>query len=180
MLYTRKGDTGTTIFFGTKRRFPKNSSRIEALGALDELNSLLGLCKAKSKRKIAAVLDDAQNDLFIIQAEIAAAYARSGKKLPEGRVHEIEKVVDGIEKKIPKIAHFTVPGGSELSALLDYARAVSRRAERRLVTLHESSERLISESSRAYANRLSSLFYALTRLVNHRAGITETPPRYRS
>ena len=176
MLYTRKGDTGTTIFFGTKRRFPKNSSRIEALGALDELNSLLGLCKAKSKRKIAAVLDDAQNDLFIIQAEIAAAYARSGKKLPEGRVHEIEKVVDGIEKKIPKIAHFTVPGGSELSALLDYARAVSRRTERVVIALGKKES--VSAPVLRCMNRLSSLLFALARYANTLYGVKEKAPRY--
>ena len=81
---------------------------------------------------------------------------------------------------MPPIKTFLVPGGTELSARLDIARAVARRAERRLVTLHESGERTVSESSRAYANRLSSLLYALTRLTNHRAGIVENPPQYRN
>ena len=80
---------------------------------------------------------------------------------------------------MPEIKTFLVPGGTELSARFDITRAVSRRVERRLVALHESGERTISESSRAYANRLSSLFYALTRLTNHRAGAREVPPQYR-
>mgnify|MGYP001565828882 FL=1 len=79
-----------------------------------------------------------------------------------------------------EIKTFLVPGGTEFAARLDIARAVSRRAERRLVTLHESGERAVSDSSRAYANRLSSLFYALGRLANHRAGVGEVQPQYRA
>ena len=122
------------------------------------------------------ILEDVQDHLFTIQAEVAGAQ----KSVPQSSVETLSAMIHSIEKELPEIKTFVVPGGTEFSARLDIARAVSRRAERRLVTLHQSGERNISESSRAYANRLSSLFYALGRLVNHRAGVSEVKPHYRA
>ncbi|MBI4093488.1 cob(I)yrinic acid a,c-diamide adenosyltransferase [Candidatus Kaiserbacteria bacterium] len=185
-LFTGKGDKGATKLFDTPNgeRVSKSSLVFECLGQLDELNTIAGWCKVEAQsnrqraigdRTIAEILHEVQDHLFTIQAEAAGAQ----KSVPQESVEVMSSRINAIEKELPKIASFLVPGGTELSARLDIARAISRRAERRLVTLHESGERAISESSRAYGNRLSSLFYALARLVNHRASVSEKPPSYR-
>ncbi len=182
-LFTGKGDDGTTKLFdsGPGKRATKASPIFECLGMLDELNTLVGWCKVAcppdliaQERPVKIILHDVQDHLFTIQAEVAGA----PKSIPLSSVEMLGVLINRIETEMPPIKTFLVPGGTELSSRLDIARAVSRRAERRLVTLHESGERLVSESSRAYANRLSSLLYALVRLANHRAGVSESPPSY--
>ena len=182
-FFTGKGDDGTTKLFDSEpgKRVNKTSPIFECLGMLDELNTLVGWCKAEcpgdlvvEERKMKLILHDVQDNLFTLQAEVAGAQ----KHIPLSSVEQLGVLINRIEAKMPPVKTFLVPGATELSARLDIARAVSRRAERRLVTLHESGERTISESSRAYGNRLSSLLYALTRFVNRRAGVEETPPHY--
>ena len=182
-LFTGKGDDGSTKLFDSEpgKRASKSSPIFECLGMLDELNTLVGWCKAGcpedlvvQERRMKMILHDVQDHLFTLQAEVAGA----PKSVPLSSVEMLGVLINKIEGEMPPIKTFLVPGGTELSARLDIARAVARRAERRLVTLHESGERLISESSRAYANRLSSLLYALTRLTNHRAGVEEKSPNY--
>lgn len=184
-LFTGKGDGGTTKLFDSEpgKRASKASPIFETLGMLDELNTLVGWCKAGSpddfmvlEQKLRLVLHDVQNHLFTLQAEVAGAQ----KSIPLSSVEALGVLINRIEAEMPPIKTFLVPGATELSSRLDIARAVARRAERRLVTLHESGERAISEPGRAYANRLSSLLYALTRLVNHREGVVENPPAYLS
>jgi len=184
-FFTGKGDGGTSKLFdsGPGKRVPKSSPIFECLGMLDELNTLVGWCKACAREadevlgmKMRLVLHDVQDHLFTLQAEVAGAE----KSIPLSSVEKLGEFIKNVEAQMPPVTTFLVPGATELSARLDIARAVSRRAERRLVTLHESGERLVSESSRAYANRLSSLLYALTRHVNHTAGIEEKPPQYRA
>ncbi|MDP3645582.1 MAG: cob(I)yrinic acid a,c-diamide adenosyltransferase [bacterium] len=184
-FFTGKGDQGTTKLFDTPSgmRVTKSSPIFECLGQLDELNTIVGWCKIAcpedflvGEKKGREVLHEVQDYLFTIQAEAAGAK----KVVPHESVEWLSACVTSIEKSLPEVKSFLVPGGTEFSARLDIARAVSRRAERRLVMVHESGERTISESSRAYANRLSSLFYALTRLANHRAGVVEQPPQYRN
>lgn len=180
MLYTRKGDKGDTYFFGSKKRASKSSCQTEALGALDEINTLLGLCRAKAKnteiqiegKSIYAILEVVQQNLFIIQAAVAGA----DKKITQAKIDEIEKIVDSIERELPPIKTFFLPGATELSALLDYARAVSRKTERRIVKQSEKSK--VAPEILQYLNRLSSLLYALVRIVNSRSGIEEIPPTY--
>ena len=185
-FYTGKGDGGMTKLFDTPsgQRVTKTSPIFEALGMLDELNGLTGWCKAGCPedfevvgRKGKTILRDVQDHLFTIQAEVAGA---PGKSVPQQSVERLGEFIKEIERALPPVTSFLVPGGTELSARLDITRAVSRRVERRLVGLHESGEREISASSRAYANRLSSLFYALTRFVNNDARIEESPPSYLS
>jgi len=183
-LFTGKGDRGTTKLFDCPPgvRVSKSSPIFEALGMLDELNCIIGWCKvgapkdmlAADGREFAAVLHEVQDHIFTIQAEVAGA----SKSVQAESVEAMSKHINAIEKELPKIKSFLVPGGSELAARLDIARAISRRVERRLVTLHESGEREVGEHSRAYANRLSSLLYALGRLANARAGVSENPPAY--
>ncbi len=177
MLYTGKGDNGTTKVFGCdQQRISKSSELPEALGALDELNAFLGFVKMRSsgELRIAGALRDAQEKLFIVQAEVAGA----DKKVDTSAVKQVEDIVNDIEKEIPPLIGFSIAGGTELSALLDVARTLARRAERRIIAVKELGLRDVSPDTMTYMNRLSSLLFALARLANHLAGVSEETPRY--
>jgi len=185
MLYTGKGDNGTTSTFGScNQRISKSSAVAEALGTLDEANSFLGLVKTNVRasemrvteegNSLSVVIDSVQQNLFIVQAELAGA----DKHIEESKVVEMEAVIDTIEKELPPIKSFFVSGGTELGAILDFARTLARRAERRVVAVAEEGGQGVDKDTLAYLNRLSSLLYALARQVNHKSGITEEPPRY--
>ncbi len=177
MLYSGKGDGGTTKMFGCdQQRISKSSELPEALGSLDELNAFLGFVKMRSagESRIADALREVQEELFIIQAEVAGA----DKRVAENSVKHVEALVNGIEKEIPPLKGFSIAGGTELSALLDVARTLARRAERRTIAVKELSLRELSPLTMAYLNRLSSLLFALARLANHLAGVCEENPRY--
>lgn len=176
-LFTGKGDNGTTTAFGCdQQRISKSSELPEALGALDELNAFLGFVKMRGagEAHIADALRDAQETLFIIQAEAAGADKRVGESV----VKDIEKMVNDIEKEIPPLKGFSIAGGTELSALLDVARTLARRAERRLISAKDVQACAPSAETLAYMNRLSSLLFALARLANHLAGVAEETPKY--
>jgi cob(I)alamin adenosyltransferase len=188
-FFTGKGDSGTTTTFGCdQQRISKSSELPEALGTLDELNSFLGLCKVRAKQvqdsgvtidgaelHTSGILRDVQETLFIIQAETAGAE----KKVGEAKVAHLSSIIDAIENEIPPIKAFSIAGGTELSALLDVARTLARRAERRLIGVHELKLANLGEHTRAYMNRLSSLLFALARLANHKSGISEENPSYK-
>ena len=184
-LYTGKGDNGTTKTFNDNRRVSKHSSVIEALGALDEMNSFLGLAKthadkhggvadSKNERSFASVIHGVQNDLFTVQAELAGAE----KYVGEERVEHMNALINRIDKELPEITTFFIPGGTTLAAWLDVARTQARRAERRVIAAVDEGAAEFDENTLAYLNRLSSLLYALARLANHRAGYEEEPPHY--
>lgn len=172
MLYTRHGDKGKTTLYCCQKKLSKSAAVIEAMGAFDELCSLLGIVKtiAKKNKFVLAELHKAQENIFIIQAILAGA----NKNFKKQKVTELETTIDNIEKKLPKIKSFTIPGGTELGAILDYARAVARRAERRALAL--SKKYALRAEVLAYLNRLSSLLYALARLANCK--IKEKAPLY--
>lgn len=184
MLYTRKGDSGTTKTLKQKsgERVSKASCTTEALGTLDELNSFLGLCKVKSgnlKWKVegksaSEIVNQVQQNLFIVQAELAGA----DKTIKPSKVGEIETYVDKMEEQMPPIKSFFVSGGTEMGAMFDVARTFVRRAERTVIRAIEAGEITIGEHTRAYLNRLSSLCYALARFANFKAGKKEEPPSY--
>lgn len=182
MLYTRKGDGGTTKTFGCDQRISKSSAIAEALGSLDEVNSLLGLCKVRAKesglsaagRTFEDVVHSLQSNLFIVQAEVAGA----DKTITEEKVKEVERIVDEIEKELPPIKTFFISGGTELAALFDVTRTLARRAERRVVAVVDEKTREVSPHTLAFLNRLSSILYAFARLSNHKSGITEVSPDY--
>lgn len=183
MLYTRKGDNGTTGLFGCNQRLSKSSNIAEALGAVDELNSLLGLIRSFAetqkffikKRVLSDIILSVQEDLFIIQAELAGA----DKHLKKLAINKLEQIIAQIESELAPIKSFLIPGSSELSAYLDLARAVSRRAERRVVLASEEGQIKIKPHTLAYLNRLSSLLYALARLLSQREGAKELKPSYK-
>ena len=184
MLYTGKGDDGKTRIFGSDARIPKSAAIIEALGALDETNSFLGLVKVRAAEagydfgeygKVADIVHRIQEQLFIIQAELAGAE----KAITAEQVAWLEKLVQSIERELPPIRTFFISGGSELAALFDIARTLARRAERRVTAVAEEGSAKLSDTTRAYLNRLSSALYALARLANHLAGRNEDAPTYR-
>ncbi len=185
MLYTRKGDSGTTKTFDAKpgERISKSSCQTEALGTLDELNSFLGLAKVKSRnagfgvseKSFEEIVQSIQQSLFIVQAELAGA----PKSIPAEKITETEKIIDTVESEMPPIKTFFISGGTELAATFDFARTLARRAERKVVAHNEISAKKMSETSMSYLNRLSSLLYALARLANFKSGIAEEPPNYR-
>ena len=177
MLYTGKGDGGTTKVFGCdQQRISKSSELPEALGALDELNAFLGFVKmrAQGEPRIGSVLRETQETLFIVQAEVAGA----DKRVTRDKIEATEALINGIEKEIPPLKGFSIAGGTELSALLDVARTLARRAERRVIAAEEAHARAVTPETKAYLNRLSSLLFALARLANHLAGVAEETPRY--
>ena len=174
MLYTRKGDTGTTKTFGCDQRVSKSSSIAEALGSLDEINSFLGLLKIKAGWDVAEKIGQIQQDLFIIQAELAGA----PKTITEAKVKWLEEIIDGIEKTLPPIKTFFVSGGVELAALSDIARTIARRAERRVIKVVDGGKITVGKETLAYLNRLSSVLYAFARNFNHLANIKEEAPQY--
>ena len=179
MLYTRKGDNGTTKTFGCDQRISKSSAVAEALGAMDEANSFLGLAKVKTAAAgndaQASFIHSIQENLFIIQAEIAGA----DKHIEPAKVVILETETDRIEKELPPITTFFISGGTELAATFDVARTIARRAERRVVQVHEEGTVKVGDQTLAYLNRLSSILYAWARYANHQAGIKENAPQYK-
>ncbi|MDO8482360.1 MAG: cob(I)yrinic acid a,c-diamide adenosyltransferase [bacterium] len=183
MLYTRAGDKGTTKTFGCDQRISKSSAVAEALGSLDETNSFLGLCKIRSagtgfrvgKERFEQIVHHVQQNLFIVQAELAGA----PKTITKQKVKEVEKLVDSIEKELPPIKTFFICGGVELAAFFDVARTIARRTERRVVAVVDEGRVKVGKETLAYLNRLSSLLYALARLSNHKCAINEEPPSYK-
>jgi len=94
-------------------------------------------------------------------------------------IKEIEMIIDTIEQKLPPVKSFFIPGGSELSAIIDFARTVARRAEREVIGARDENMIEISLNSLSYLNRLSSLLYVLARVINHEKGIKEKTPSYK-
>ncbi len=182
-LFTKKGDDGTTKTFGCNQRISKSSKIAEALGHVDEANSFLGFIKVNSKAKeftvpdgrlYFEVIDEVQQNLFIVQAELAGA----DKTISEEKVLKIENIINEIEKELPPITTFFVSGGAELSTLCDFARTIIRRAERRVVDVHDEKNPEVKQWTLAYLNRLSSLLYALARFANFKSGVNEETPKY--
>ncbi len=188
MLYTGKGDDGTTKTFGRcDQRISKSSLVSEALGTLDELNSFLGVVKVNvraheitvpsstsTRYTVSEMVGAVQQNLFTVQAEVAGAE----KRIMIEKVRDMEEVINSIESELPPITTFFVSGGTELAALLDFSRTLARRAERRVVGVAEEGRVVVGKDTLAYINRLSSLLYAMARQVNHKSGITEEPPTY--
>jgi len=175
-LYTRSGDTGETATL-TSGRVSKAHPRVEAVGDIDELNSTLGLAAASLRqRKLVSLLQDIQNELLNIGAELAAVGQTSGPRpslrLQAARVEAIEKLIDEYDAKSPRLSTFILPGGHAAAAQLHVARTVCRRAERAISRLAETAE--VNPQVTAYLNRLSDLLFALARYVNRAERRKET------
>lgn len=181
-LFTGKGDNGTTKTYGCNQRVSKSSAIAEALGSLDEINSFLGLVKVQAvatkfeilQKKFGDIVHNLQQTLFMIQAQVAGF----PMKVPESKVKDVEEIIVACEKELPPIKNFFISGGTELAALFDISRTIARRAERRVVAVAEEGKVNVESTTLAFLNRLSSILYALARLANHKAGISEDRPTY--
>jgi cob(I)alamin adenosyltransferase len=173
-IYTRKGDKGETGLISSdkskKTRVSKSSSIIEAIGSIDEANTSLGLAASFVKnKKIKIKIEKIQKHLFEVGSILAGAKLQIDKNL----VVEMEKEIDEMDKIIPKLTHFIIPGGGKGGSLLFMARTFVRRAERRVVSLPKI---LISNSYiLVYLNRLSDYLFTLARWMNFREGVKEKP-----
>jgi len=174
-IYTRAGDSGETGLFGG-RRVTKDGPRIEACGTVDELNSVLGLARAEPlPEDVDRVLGRLQTELFEVGAELATPdpHARGNRTIGPRHVRVIEADVDRFEATLAPLKHFILPTGTRAAATLHAARAVCRRAERRLVAAIRQSDEEISPVLVAYLNRLGDLLFVLARSVNAQAGRPE-------
>lgn len=168
-IYTRTGDAGTTGL-GDGTRVPKDSQRIEAIGAVDELNSSLGVLLAEPiDDTIRALLTGIQHDLFDLGGELSIP---GHTAIGEAHVKAIEAALDGCNADLPPLKDFILPGGSRAAALCHVARTVCRRAERRTVTLAQADPGL-SPLCQRYLNRLSDLLFVLCRVFNRHAGVPD-------
>ena len=164
-IYTRTGDDGTTGL-GDGTRVKKTERRIEAIGAVDELNSLIGLLLARElPDEIHNALTDIQHELFDLGGELSIP-GHSAISAPQ--VKRLETILDQFNADLPSLKEFILPGGSEASAVCHLARSVCRRAERRVVHLGE--EEKINTAATEYLNRLSDLLFVLARVLNVHAG----------
>jgi cob(I)alamin adenosyltransferase len=176
-IYTKTGDAGETGLFGGAR-VSKASLRVEAYGQVDELNSAIGWARvAVSDQALDALLNQIQNDLFEIGAELGSTEERKGKGsmplIEDAQVEVLERAIDRYEEGPPPLTTFVLPGGSESSARFHLARCVCRRAERSIVNL-EAQEPVRGEVLR-YINRLSDLLFTMARHANHAAGVEDIP-----
>jgi cob(I)alamin adenosyltransferase len=171
-IYTRKGDDGTTgLWYGG--RVPKFSGRPEAYGSVDEAAAALGLCRAAAEPggELYEDILRVQNELFVAGAELATAPEAAGRLEPEvskvtpGMVERLESDVDRYMERVDLPPKFVIPGGTELSARLDVARAAVRRAERRVSELHDRGD-LADETVLIYLNRLSDALFAMARFAD--------------
>ncbi len=176
-IYTRTGDDGDTGLFGGGR-VSKAHIRVEAYGAVDELNAALGLSvEAVSDEEMLGWLGWIQQDLFSLGASLASPGAEDGAArpalpiLPAGRIQQMETWIDAATEETPELRSFILPGGTRGASILHMARTICRRAERAVVRLNqeEDSDPVVVR----YLNRLSDLLFAMARLENCRAGVPD-------
>ena len=166
-IYTRGGDRGETSL-GDGSRVSKLDPRVVAYGAVDELNSQLGLVLASGElaAEIREALAGVQNDLFDLGADLSVPYESGGERLrvTQAQVDELERRCDDHNERLPQLKSFVLPGGTEAAARLHVARAVCRRAE--LTALAAAAATAIDPLVPVYLNRLSDLLFILAREAN--------------
>jgi cob(I)alamin adenosyltransferase len=174
-IYTRTGDRGETGLLGGAR-VDKNVLRVETYGEMDELNAALGVARAQvSDSEIAAILEALQRDLFSVGALLAdpeGKFQSNKVAIAPADVERLERHIDHFESRLPPLTRFLLPGGSAGAAALHLARAVARRAERRLVALSRAES--VPPALLAFLNRLSDLLFVLARWENHQRASEES------
>lgn len=182
-IYTRTGDGGSTGLFGGPR-IPKDDGRIEAYGTIDELNAAIGMVRSSAVPvEIDRQLDTIQHELFSIGAELATPQPEKHDMRIVGGDHieRLEQWIDQHEATLPELKNFILPVGSPAATGTHLARAICRRAERRVITLANhlaanhlgSGESPVSDHIIVYLNRLSDLLFVVARVINQSAGAVE-------
>lgn len=169
-IYTKTGDQGETGLFGGPR-VRKDNPRIEAIGDVDELNAAIGVVRCEPlDERLDRLLMAIQNELFDLGAQLASPGPASAAapRVTAAHVGRLEQAIDQYEATLPPLRAFILPGGVRPAALLHAARAVCRRAERRVVCLAQQAQ--LADEVVIYLNRLSDLLFVLARTVNQTAG----------
>jgi cob(I)alamin adenosyltransferase len=180
-IYTKTGDNGTTGLFGGTR-VPKHHLRIESYGTVDELNSYIGLVKDQAiDNDTKTTLIKIQNDLFTLGSMMATPSEKETLKNGEQRLNipevdtksvtYLEKEIDKMNEKLPKMTHFILPGGHTTVSFCHIARCVCRRAERLSVSLHQQEG--INPIILTYLNRLSDFLFMLARKLSKDLSVQE-------
>lgn len=175
-IYTRRGDGGETDLFGSGR-VPKDHLRVEAYGAVDELNAALGACAAASDdAELRRDVENLQRALFELGAYLATPEARHREAMGvhepnEAAISALEARIDALETELAPLERFVLPGGTPLAAAFHVARTVCRRAERIAVALDRVDP--LAPGAIRYLNRLSDLLFVLARVANRRAGVRD-------
>ncbi|HSE98617.1 MAG TPA: cob(I)yrinic acid a,c-diamide adenosyltransferase [Blastocatellia bacterium] len=170
-VYTRTGDGGETSLVGGAR-VSKSSLRVEAYGEVDELNSALGLSRSLlADAEVDDVIGSIQNDLFTLGADLASPPGVEVPRITDRFIKTLEEYSDRFLSELEPLREFILPGGSQAGASLHLARAVARRAERRVVALSQTEE--VNLETIIYLNRLSDLLFIVARVVNRRSGAAE-------
>jgi cob(I)alamin adenosyltransferase len=181
-VYTRTGDRGETALVGGKR-VPKDSLRIEAYGAIDELNSIVGLARVFNEESLNTgeahqfldeVLCQIQDQLFDIGSELAtpAEFFQQGMyRVSKDEIDRLEKLMDKCQEDLEPLKSFVLPGGGRVGAYLHQSRTVCRRAERDILRLSREEE--VNPDVLKYVNRLSDLFFVLSRWIAKQTGEQE-------
>lgn len=173
-IYTKTGDMGETGLFGAGR-VSKSHERVEAYGTVDELNTQLGVLLTHSLPEPASDwLRRIQNELFNLGSDLAtppSTTAKSIVRVAPDAAEWLEGAIDTMMETVPPLRQFVLPGGVPEAALAHVARTVCRRAERRVVALHEVDD--VNAAVMVYLNRLSDFFFTLARWFNDQAGQDE-------
>lgn len=170
-IYTKKGDKGKTSLV-TGKKVWKSNVRVEAYGTIDELNAILGEAevlsrehKSQDDKIIRETIKEVMDTLFYIGSYLAGNENLIKKSFLEKKTKNFEKDIDSMTEKLPLLNNFILPGGTQLSAKLHHARAVSRRAERSIVGLMQEEE--LNQEVVQYINRLSDLLFTAARFANY-------------
>lgn len=166
-IYTRQGDKGHTSLFGGER-VQKNCPRAAAYGSIDELNALLAMAKNLCRsEEIKGILLALQNELFKIGTDLATKLSARSRvsRIKMEDWQKLESEIDRLDKNLPPLRDFILPGGLSGAACIHLARSVCRRAERRIVTLMQAEDDINPELLR-YVNRLSDLLFVMARYEN--------------
>jgi len=181
-VYTRTGDRGETSLVGGKR-VPKDSPRIDAYGTIDELNSVVGLARVFNEESLDAgeahqfldeVLCRLQDELFDLGSELATPpeFFQPGMcRVGDDEIVRIEKLIDKCQEDLEPLNSFVLPGGGRIGAYLHQCRTVCRRAEREILRLSRTED--INDRAIKYVNRLSDLFFVLSRWIAKQTGEPE-------
>lgn len=176
-IYTRTGDQGQTSLLGG-HRVPKDTLRIEVYGTIDELNSHIGLLRDHAHGRRDALLIPIQEKLFSLGSRLASGNEKQAERFKVPQVTDedittLEAAMDGMDKELPEMRNFILPGGHLAASQAHVCRTVCRRAERLLVTLASSEE--VPATAVRYLNRLSDLLFVLARHLAHMDGVADTP-----
>lgn len=180
-VYTRTGDQGETALVGGTR-VPKDSLRIEAYGTVDELNAAVGLARAfnqeaaatAARDRLEVILQRIQNELFDLGSELATppdAFREGMFRVGDSEIAALERLMDDCEQDLEPLNSFVLPGGGRVSAFLHQCRTVCRRAER--IVLRLQRDEAIGSGPLRYLNRLSDLFFVLSRWIGKHDGERE-------